>query len=616
MNDEQFQRWLDQHGGEVGRTNNEKTTDGPADPQTGTPTKQTTIDSTTITSKDGATITLRRQLGPTNNGQAYEVVGNTPPKTSSSADESVSAPPTQPNIVTRRADGTITTIPNPNYQPPTPQTVPTNTTDPNIVSRNPDGSIKTVPNPNYQPPKPTYITAQDGTVYQIEPGKDPKPIIQGAKPGSTVSVNGGKTLLYVGQDGTTKVVWQSSDVNEAASYDERTGQYHVVTKDTSGRVTGVRVISPQSEATGKPGPAMPTLVVGMSEAALRQFSDQLNQAVAAGDMTPAERDKRWGEALSLAQHAVNEATVIQRDQESNLNARVNLATTRYSQRMTGMSNALKFVADLNDKLPVGSDLGGKGFAALLGMQALIARESGIEDIEIPRADMRSAQGQQIGAATSSQLSRLTNPADPAAVHADQQAVRSALNTPAPATVPSQPPELPSPVFRPQPPVTLPGAAPQSVSAPSPGMTPPAMAPPPGAPPAQADIFSPVPGNVQSAAGSAVPPSVGAPDAAQPGDPGYGQPMTAPPSTYGAGGDTQSMAAPADDFAILAQQQQPAPAPAPAAPDMSNHPAIRAAQIEATPPWRLSPEDLQWAQENGLMDRAMAVPEVAASTTPG
>jgi hypothetical protein len=81
VNDEQFQQWLDQHGGEVGRKNNEKQIDtGKLDPSTGDPVKTTSIDSTTITAKDGAAITLRRHPGPINNGQDYEIVEQNGPK--------------------------------------------------------------------------------------------------------------------------------------------------------------------------------------------------------------------------------------------------------------------------------------------------------------------------------------------------------------------------------------------------------------------------------------------------------------------------------------------------------------------------------------------------------
>jgi hypothetical protein len=53
---------------------------------------------------------------------------------------------------------------------------------------------------------------------------------------------------------------------------------------------------------------------------------------------------------------------------------------------------------------------------------------------------------------------------------------------------------------------------------------------------------------------------------------------------------------------------PATSAAGPAPEMA---ALRAAEIAATVPWRLSPDDLEWARANGLLDKALAVPGVMA-----
>lgn len=518
-----------------------------------------------------------------------------------------------------------------------PQTVPTNTTEPHIVTRNPDGSLTTTPNPNYKPPdpqKPSYITAQDGTIYEVQPGKPPKAIIQGAKPGSTVAVNGGKTLLYVGQDGTTKIVWQSENVNEDAQYNPSTQQYEVVTKDANGRVTGVRAVPISGQGQRKPGPALPTMVVGMSSDALRQYGDQLSAAVAAGDMTPAERDKRWGEALQFAQHAVNEATVTQRQQESNLNARVNLATTRYSNEMDGLNNALSFVSKLNGQLPEGSPLGGQALAALLGMQAIARKRSGIDAIEVPGVSMRSAQAQQIDnaatnatATTSAQISRLTNPANPQAVAADRAAVAAQLaaeqaqaaQPPAVApTMPSRPaapaaPASAAPVLPPNRPDQM-QAAPQIESA----ISPPAVSSPPLASPIPSDM---PPGYVPTMGSAPPPPPVSPPfmgDASATPistnmPPNYATPADMQPGTmvqvpgeapgvavpYPSDAGTVSMA-PGEDFAILAQQQAPPPS-VQAPPDMIDHPAILADEASRIPPWRMTPDQIERYRMAGIPD---------------
>lgn len=98
MNDEQLVAWLAQHGGEVGRSDNEVEIDDPADTgpkmQGESRRKIKQIDSTTITAKDGATIKLRRipgggaQVGPDpgqpgTTGQrtpTYQEIERTPPK--------------------------------------------------------------------------------------------------------------------------------------------------------------------------------------------------------------------------------------------------------------------------------------------------------------------------------------------------------------------------------------------------------------------------------------------------------------------------------------------------------------------------------------------------------
>lgn len=358
----------------------------------------------------------------------------------------------------------------------------------------------------------------------------------------------------------------------------------------------------------KPGPAMPTFIVGMASDALRQFGDQLNAAVAAGDMTPAERDKRYAEAERAAQIAVNDAVTVQRQQESNLNARVNLATTRYTQQMDGLNNALSFVTKLNATLPEGSDLGGKAFAALLGMQAIAAKRSGITDIQIPGApDMRSPQGQQIANATantfgtaSAQLSRLTNPADPAAVHADQQAVSAALQAPSqpPAPAPAAP-AAPGPSGRLSPgygdnleypftarPVPAPPmAAPSSVATP----TLPSSLPP-------ADEFGRTP-----AMGGATP--------TPPADLETG---TTPPYNDDPSKGPVGTTLPGDDFAIMKTLPSPAPVFAPPPPAVGDHPMLLMDRAQTTPPWRLDPSEIERMRAAGIPDATIfAVPGVAA-----
>lgn len=96
MNDDQLQAWLDQHGGEVGRKDNEREVDDTTiNPNTGLPNKKKTVDSTTITAKDGATLTLRRS--PDGSGATYQVIENTPAR-AQAAQSQASAPGGKPFI--------------------------------------------------------------------------------------------------------------------------------------------------------------------------------------------------------------------------------------------------------------------------------------------------------------------------------------------------------------------------------------------------------------------------------------------------------------------------------------------------------------------------------------
>lgn len=92
MDDNQLQAWLDQHGGEVGRRDNEKDVDGEINPDTGAPTKKRVVDTTTITARDGATLTLRRSAS--GSGPTYSVIENTPPKPVASGSNNPASPVT------------------------------------------------------------------------------------------------------------------------------------------------------------------------------------------------------------------------------------------------------------------------------------------------------------------------------------------------------------------------------------------------------------------------------------------------------------------------------------------------------------------------------------------
>jgi hypothetical protein len=97
---------------------------------------------------------------------------------------------------------------------------------------------------------------------------------------------------------------------------------------------------------------------------------------------------------------------------------------------TGMGQALNFALSINDKLPPGSDLGGKAFAAILGLQSINMARSGINDIKMSPTDTRSiiersraSNGLDAPPAPSSgQSIRIANPGNPQAVEQQRQAV--------------------------------------------------------------------------------------------------------------------------------------------------------------------------------------------------
>jgi len=208
----------------------------------------------------------------------------------------------------------------------------------------PDGSIKQTPMPNI--PSDVARVTVDGVVY--EKGPDGK---------------------YAPAQGI-----QSSPYTQTTQ-DKETGKWYGLKRDgTWEEMKG----GPGAPAAGAipAGPPMPEIILGHSQDALREYGAKLDALVAAGRMTPAERVRRFNEALAVAQHTVNEATLQQREQESNLNASVNLANSRLSASTTGFGQALSFVNNINGWLPKNSSLGGQAFEALLGLQLAQAQRMG------------------------------------------------------------------------------------------------------------------------------------------------------------------------------------------------------------------------------------------------
>src|SRR5581483_6522721 len=361
-----------------------------------------------------------------------------------------------------------------------------------------------------------------------------------------------------------------------------------VVRDEQGNVVRYEVIPGQTAPTAT-GPAMPSIIVGQSQAALRSYYDQLQAEVAAGRQTPAWAQARWNEALQMAQLAVQDAQISERERESNLNANVNLAQTKLQTGMSGLQNALAFVSELNGKLPPGSNLGGEAFAALLGLQMLTAKRSGIYDIQVPPAGTAAREqltnnANQATATTDQQVARLTDPGNHEAVSAQRQEVAVAT---ADAAQPEPPAEgaAPAPVFRPPPPV--PGQTPQPTTAPVPAApaSPAAPAAPSSAPPTPATGLP------------AVNPATGEPT---------GLPQTAPPfnpSENPTPGLPRGQTAPGDDFPALASiQTQYAPPVAPAsAPPAAPTRAELELKARTTPVWKLSEDEYNQMKAAGIPD---------------
>jgi len=391
------------------------------------------------------------------------------------------------------------------------------------------------------------------------------------------------------------------------------------------------------------GPSMPEIVLGQSQAALRTYKGQLQAEVASGRKTQAWADARWAEALQVANVAVQEANTLQRERESNLNAQVNLATTKYNNQAKGLNDALTFVNEINGKLPPGSDLGGKAFAAMLGLQMLQAKESGIYDIKPtdPNANRLGQAATAATATTTAEIGRLTQP--PAAAPAAPAGTPGA--TP-PAAAPAPPPPA---ATGPNP------ATPNLVPPPPTSATPPATPPPSSVVPAGTPNPGPVPGqdpNVWTP-----PPAAGtvptAPNPPMPEDQGDGGRTPIPAqsaapadpdpmitrrkgstvqtmrkseweqkarinSFYAYGWEDepdattvstppqeppQSQMAPQTDFAAL-QAYQPAGAQS----DMGQQPAaVLAAEAASIPPWRMTEEQYNRYRAAGVPDEVILSP---------
>ena len=294
------------------------------------------------------------------------------------------------------------------------------------VITTPDGKVSSQPVPGVQGTPPTvtvngvvYERQQDGTYAPAKglPGK-PNEILQGR-----------------GTNGEDVQVIRDPKTGEVIRYEPIPGS----------------VNTPSQNA----GPPLPTIILGQSQDALRAYSQQLYAEVAAGRMTSAERERRWNEAFQMATQTYNEAVLQQRENEANLNASTNLANSRLQASTSGFNTALDFVSKINGTLPENSDLGGKAFVALLGLQVMQAQKMGAYD-NIKPGSQPSVFGRTDAAppsatAPSSAVESATPPpasAVPAPATPSQTAAAPATPPPSAANPPSgdaQTPNPPSPM---------------------------------------------------------------------------------------------------------------------------------------------------------------------------
>ena len=372
--------------------------------------------------------------------------------------------------------------------------------------------------------------------------------------------------------------------------------------------------------------------------AVLTIRDALNQAVAAGTMTPAQAKDRWNEAKEVANIAVSEANAQQRSEESALNASITVSSQRQDAMQTSTNNALEFVSKINGYLPTGSNLGGQAFAALLGLQMLQANLSGINNInpnapklptltpaDLTNRSMLEAKRNEIGA-------QVAAAASPPPVRDDW---RTQPSQPAPAVAPVAP-ALPNPL-------AVAAASPLPMQADgNERATDILTVQPPGGPDeptqqmtrAQYDALTPPQravlhvvnaqaGPPQPVAAPSVPPSTSPPvpspsginrtgggDVTPGGDPEMpaGAGVLQQPGEMIPGGGTVQKAMPPMEWQALAsfappsQPGAPAPSREPQAgppDDFGNSPAMLRARAASRPPWQMSEEELQGYLDAGV-----------------
>jgi crotonobetainyl-CoA:carnitine CoA-transferase CaiB-like acyl-CoA transferase len=393
--------------------------------------------------------------------------------------------------------------------------------------------------------------------------------------------------------------------------DPNTGERSEIVRNPDGTVKEVRPL-PGSKPTGPTtrAPSMPHIVVGEAQNALRTAYDQIQEEVDAGRRTPAWGENRRKEIFQTAQLTVQEANLVENSRQSNQSFAFNVANTKLQYGQGAFESAMRFTLSIIDKLEPGSGTGGKMFAAMLGLSMANRASSGIDDLEIPRGASvgpgrgLDARGSQAERRPPPAPPRLTDPGDPKAVDADLERAKAHPAFQATDTTDANG----------QPRVMTPSVG-VGQGAPLPAAAP---APAPAAPVSTAPAPVVAPGSTPTAPAYVRTDVNGAPAPPQPA-PGTetmtirnkadGRLLEIPrarwPDFQGAYEEMPAPTLPSASPQAMTQPQVPqfaaveAMMPAPQAPQMPavdssggiQLPALDAAQIAATPPWRLPPDQL-------------------------
>lgn len=497
MTDDDFQAWLDAHGGEIARDDKTKEIPDPTGgiDDTGKPRRTTVVDSTIVKAKDGSTIELRRNPGPA--GEAggvpgYEVVNRNdkPASTRAEKPSSVQVEGTpdsskpggfdneRPVKASHWPDGRVT------YEPLTPAETeewrksrersrnPGGITDAEqgqaakeaaaaakpvirehngaLVSVAPDGTVTTIA---AAAPKEGRAVV-NGVLYEKQPDNTWKPVA------GTDRVTAGGVVYEKGADGQYKPVAGKT----APTRYTINGNVWEVVEGEDGKATlrklpkeGERPL-PSRWSGWQPDTAKP-------DAGLSDRTVEIRKAVETGDLTPEEGQTILTEAADAIkasrEHEKNQEAIRQAQTQTATTERgqdVSLADQRMSSATSGFQTALQTTAEGNKYLPKGSSLGYEALMASLGVQRMHAAQMG--GLATPgRTNPNQPYVGPAGPANPNQpvppvgapasVGQAAAPAAPAPPIVSS-APPAAMQPVAPPAAGAPPPPLPAPIFRPPP----------------------------------------------------------------------------------------------------------------------------------------------------------------------